>query len=147
MRCGFLLTRKKKMMIYSAAPPHRLNDVPLKAIWEAFSILLSPFFLLIPRPCIYISRHIKAHTYGNHLWFCISILHLLLLYVKWQEVTGKGSDKGMSVRESQAECERAPLAGWTGNLSTRDNAWWMMSSPKAPRSRKCGSILIRIWIG
>lgn len=55
------------MMIYSAAPPHRLNDVPLEAIWEAFSILLSPFSLLIPRPCIYISRHIKAHTYGNHL--------------------------------------------------------------------------------
>lgn len=89
----------------------------------AFCILLSHFpswFLSLSFSSHCFSQHIKAHThthsYCNHLWSFISVFHMLLLCVKWQEVTG--THKGMSRMWEKAEawCERARLVQGTGTF-------------------------------
>lgn len=114
----------KKQMIHSAVS--HIKYVSLEAIWEAFCILLSPFSLLIPLPFIFITLFLSAykstHTYCIHTSTVtifgpfISIFHMLLLCVKWQEVMGR--DKGMSRmwEKAEAECERTWLARWTGTF-------------------------------
>lgn len=105
MRCGVPHTDKK---IYSVVSHIDWKMPPLRQLQKLFFLILSPPYHIVSL------LHTKAAAYRNHLWFFISIFDTLLLCEKWQEVTGKGSDKGTSVRESQAECEKARFAGWTG---------------------------------